>query len=350
VEDASVDMNEQWMQMEGQLVQLADGTQLQFAQDVPLPEPLASIREFSSTQDNDLRGEVSNITVANDTLLTAAVTFDPVHFVSLNAIAEAAFAFAQTAVTIAIGLIGILALWLGLMQIADKAGMIHLLVRAIQPVLRPLFPEIPKGHTAMGMIILNMSANVLGLGNAATPMGIKAMEELQSQVAAVGRGEPVPNPEQYPRQIAMNVLPHVDDFVADEDHYTKEELKMRNETRKILHEEQLAFAATCVRVPTMVGHAESVHVEFGAEAPMAELREALRVQPGVEFLADPAQYVTPLQAEGDDRTFVSRLRRDPTVEHGVVFWCVTDNLRKGAATNAIQIAEELIRRGKLKRS
>ena len=180
--------------------------------------------------------------------------------------------------------------------------------------------------------------------------GAEAMAELTAQVQAIGREDAVPAPQQYPQQIAMNVLPHVDDFVSEEDHYTKEELKMRNETRKILHEDELPVATTCVRVPTMVGHAEAVHVEFTSEAPMGQLREALMSQPGLEFISDPTQYITPLQAEGDDRTFVSRVRRDPTVEHGVVFWCVTDNLRKGAATNAIQIAEELIRRGKLKRS
>ena len=124
---------------------------------------------------------------------------------------------------------------------------------------------------------------------------------------------------------------------------------MRNETRKILHHEDLPFASTCVRVPTFVGHAEAVHVEFTSDAPLAQLREALEAQPGVELMDDPASavYATPLQAEGSDATFVSRLRIDPSVEHGAVFWCVTDNLRKGAATNAIQIAEDLIRRGKL---
>jgi aspartate-semialdehyde dehydrogenase len=151
----------------------------------------------------------------------------------------------------------------------------------------------------------------------------------------------------YPHQIALNVLPHVDSF--EEDGFTKEELKMRNETRKILHEPELRFAATCARVPTMVGHAEAVHVEFASEARLDDLREALRAQAGVELMDDPARniYPTPLNTEGDDRAFVGRLRIDPSVDHGVVFWCVSDNLRKGAATNAIQIAEELIRRGKL---
>ena len=177
--------------------------------------------------------------------------------------------------------------------------------------------------------------------------GSAAVDELADQLQALARGEKPPPPEVYPQQIALNVLPHVDDFM--EDGFTKEEVKMRNETRKILHLEDLPFASTCVRVPTFVGHAEAVHVEFTAEAPLARLREALQAQAGVELMDDPAGavYATPIPAEGSDATFVSRLRVDPTVEHGAVFWCVTDNLRKGAATNAIQIAEDLIRRGKL---
>ena len=108
------------------------------------------------------------------------VTFEPVRFVKLKAITQAAFDFSKTAVKIAIELIGGLALWLGLMRIGEKAGLIELFVRLTQPVLRPLFPDIPKGHPAMGMVALNLTANMLGLGNAATPFGIKAMEELQA--------------------------------------------------------------------------------------------------------------------------------------------------------------------------
>ncbi|MEX2373163.1 MAG: Asd/ArgC dimerization domain-containing protein, partial [Dehalococcoidia bacterium] len=128
------------------------------------------------------------------------------------------------------------------------------------------------------------------------------------------------------------------------DDYTKEELKMRNETRKILHAPDLPFAATCVRVPVAVGHAEVVHVEFDAPYSMPDLHRALQAQAGLELVADPTKYVTPLEIAGDDRAFVCRLRPDRTVEHGVTFWCLTDNLRKGAATNAIQIAEELLKR------
>jgi aspartate-semialdehyde dehydrogenase len=177
--------------------------------------------------------------------------------------------------------------------------------------------------------------------------GAAAVEELKTQLAAFGRGEAIPAPQVYPHQIALNVLPQVDSF--EEDGFTKEESKMKNETRKILHEPELRFAATCVRVPTFVGHAEAVHVEFSSEARLDDVRAALRGQAGLELMDDPANsvYPTPLNTAGDDRAFVGRVRIDPSVEHGIVFWCVSDNLRKGAATNAIQIAEELIRRGKL---
>ena len=177
--------------------------------------------------------------------------------------------------------------------------------------------------------------------------GGAAVEELKAQLRAYGRGEELPAAKVYPHQIALNVIPQVDSF--GEDGFTAEEGKMRDETRKILHEPELPLAATCVRVPTMVGHGAAVHVEFAGPVTPEQARAALGAQPGLELMDEPARsvYPTPLSSAGDDRVFVGRLRADPTVEHGVVFWCVADNLRKGAATNAIQIAEELIRRGKL---
>jgi aspartate-semialdehyde dehydrogenase len=177
--------------------------------------------------------------------------------------------------------------------------------------------------------------------------GAQAVAELKSQLAAFGRGEPMPAPEVYPHQIALNVIPQVDSF--GEDMYTGEELKMRNETRKILHEPDLPFAATCVRVPTIIGHAEVAHVQFDSAVAVEAAREALAQMPGLAIRDEPEQsvYPTPLNTEGDDRAFVGRLRRDQSVEHGLVFWVVSDNLRKGAATNALQIAEEMIRRGKI---
>lgn len=164
---------------EGILIRTEDGMQLRFAEDVPLPRPFSIIRDATSRRDNDLRGPVSDLIFSGETTARTSVTFASVRFVKMQAIADAAFSLADTAVTLALGLIGVIALWMGLLQIAEKSGLIHTIVRITQPFLRPLFPEIPKDHPAMGMIVLNLTANMLGLGNAATPLGIKAMEELQ---------------------------------------------------------------------------------------------------------------------------------------------------------------------------
>ena len=179
---------------------------------------------------------------------------------------------------------------------------------------------------------------------AVTGSGTAAAAELREQIEALGAGEKIAVRKIYSRQIAMNVLPQVDDF--DESGYTIEEIKMRNETRKILHQPGLPVAATCVRVPTMVGHAEVVHVEFDHAIELEALYSALSEQTGISISTNPENYATPLESEGNDLTYVGRFRLDPTVpeNRGVVFWCVSDNLRKGAATNAIQIAEELIER------
>ena len=163
----------------GELIQNRDGMELRFAKDATLPEPLATIRAMTSERDNDLRGRVVLQVAVGGSVATAQVSIAPVRFVKMTAISKAAIDFAKTAVTLALGLVGVIALWLGMLRIADKAGLINVIVRIAQPVLRPLFPELPKDHPALGMIVLNLSANVLGLGNAATPMGIKAMEELQ---------------------------------------------------------------------------------------------------------------------------------------------------------------------------
>lgn len=165
---------------EGALKSSAAGLQLSFADGATLPEPLATIQKVTNKSGKDLQGVVSNLKVQGDTLAKAQLSFAPVRFVKMNAVTAAALSFADTAVTLALSLIGVMALWLGLMKIAEKAGLIENLVRFIGPVFRPLFPTIPKDHPAMGMIILNMAANMLGLGNAATPMGIKAMHELQT--------------------------------------------------------------------------------------------------------------------------------------------------------------------------
>ena len=149
--------------------------------------------------------------------------------------------------------------------------------------------------------------------------------------------------KKFAKRIAFNVIPEIDVFM--EDGYTKEEWKMVAETKKIL-DPKIMLTATCVRVPVFVGHSEAVTIEFENEITVDEAHEVLRTAPGVLVIdkREPGGYVTPLEAAGEDATYVSRVRTDPTVDHGLVLWCVSDNLRKGAALNAIQIAEALINR------
>ena len=173
--------------------------------------------------------------------------------------------------------------------------------------------------------------------------GKEAMDELWSQTRGVFVNDP-PTPEQFTKPIAFNVIPHIDRFM--EDGATKEEWKMAVETRKIL-DPDIQVIATCVRVPVMIGHGEAVHVEFERPITEKQARDALRDAPGITVLdqRDDGGYATPIEIAGEDSVFVSRLRRDPTVPHGLAFWCVGDNLRKGAALNAVQIAEEALRCG-----
>jgi aspartate-semialdehyde dehydrogenase len=173
--------------------------------------------------------------------------------------------------------------------------------------------------------------------------GKEAMDELWSQTRGVFVNDP-PLAEQFTKPIAFNVIPHIDRFM--EDGATKEEWKMAVETRKIL-DPDIQVIATCVRVPVMIGHGEAVHVEFDRPITERQAREALREAPGITVLdtRDDGGYATPIEIAGEDAVFVSRLRRDPTVPHGLAFWCVGDNLRKGAALNAVQIAEEALRTG-----
>ena len=165
---------------EGFVIRTQAGTRLRFPSDASLPEPLARIRPFSSAADDALEGVLGREALSADSTRTqASVRFGPVRFPRLHDVTKAAFAFAETAVEIALGLIGVLALFLGLLKIAEAGGLIRRMARITEPILRPLFPDIPREHPAFAMIVLNLSANVLGLGNAATPLGIKAMEELQ---------------------------------------------------------------------------------------------------------------------------------------------------------------------------
>ena len=151
----------------------------------------------------------------------------------------------------------------------------------------------------------------------------------------------------YPHRIDLNILPHIDSFL--ETGYTKEEMKMVNETRKILRDDSIAVSATTVRVPVWGGHSESVNIEFRKSFDLDEARALMASMPGVVIQDDPANnvYPMPFYAEGKDEVFVGRIRRDFSVENGLNLWCVSDNLRKGAATNAVQIAQLLLEKGLL---
>ena len=172
--------------------------------------------------------------------------------------------------------------------------------------------------------------------------GRKAMEELSQQVTALYNGREVTK-KKFPHQIAFNCIPHIDVFV--DGGYTKEEMKMIHETRKILGEPSLAVTATMVRVPVFCGHAESVNVETEKKLTAAEVKALLREAPGVVVCDEPENnvYPIPIDAVGADATFVGRVREDNSIPNGIHLWIVADNLRKGAALNAVQIAEILIR-------
>jgi aspartate-semialdehyde dehydrogenase len=173
--------------------------------------------------------------------------------------------------------------------------------------------------------------------------GKEAMDELWTQTKGVYVNDK-PAPKIYPKPIAFNVIPHGGDFM--EDGYTTEEWKITVEVKKII-DPKIKVTATSVRVPVFVGHSEAVHVEFADPISADEARALLRKAPGVVVIdrREPGGYATPVEAAGDHAVFVSRIREDITVENGLAFWCVSDNLRKGAALNAVQIAQAMLERG-----
>ncbi len=173
--------------------------------------------------------------------------------------------------------------------------------------------------------------------------GKKAIHELEQQILAIYGNKKVEN-KVYPYQIAFNCLPHIDSFI--ENGYTKEEMKMVNETKKILEDDSIAVTATTVRVPVFYGHSESVNVEFEKAITPDEARKILKKAPGVKVVDDPSKNLYPLaiHAAGKDDTFVGRIRKDESIAHGLNMWIVADNIRKGAALNAVQIAEVLIKK------
>ncbi|HEX6958468.1 MAG TPA: aspartate-semialdehyde dehydrogenase [Ferrovibrio sp.] len=184
-------------------------------------------------------------------------------------------------------------------------------------------------------VVVSTYQSVSGAGN-------DGVVELERQTKAILVADPVEK-QKFPKQIAFNVIPHIDVFM--EDGYTKEEWKMTAETKKIL-DPKIKLTATCVRVPVFIGHSEAVNIEFEQPLSAEEARDILSTAPGVQVLdrREPGGYITPLECAGDYATFVSRIREDITVENGLALWVVSDNLRKGAALNAVQIAEALAAR------
>ena len=170
--------------------------------------------------------------------------------------------------------------------------------------------------------------------------GKDAMDELWNQTKGIFVPGQEVDPKVYPKQIAFNVIPHIDVFM--EDGQTKEEWKMVAETKKIL-DPKIKLTATCVRVPVFVGHSEAINIEFEEFIDEDEVRQILRESPGILVVdkRDDGGYTTPIECVGEYATFVSRIRHDPTIDNGINLWCVSDNLRKGAALNAVQIAELL---------
>ncbi|KAA2244379.1 aspartate-semialdehyde dehydrogenase [Salinarimonas soli] len=190
-------------------------------------------------------------------------------------------------------------------------------------------------HAKILRVVVSTYQSVSGAGK-------EGMDELDRQTKAIYSLQDLQQ-NKFPKRIAFNLIPQIDTFM--EDGFTKEEWKMMVETKKML-DPKIKLTATCVRVPVFIGHSESVNVEFENPITADEARDILRAAPGVVVIdkREPGGYVTPHEAAGEDATYVSRIREDITVENGLAFWCVSDNLRKGAALNAIQIAESLVNR------
>ncbi|SOB57037.1 Aspartate-semialdehyde dehydrogenase [Pseudodesulfovibrio profundus] len=188
---------------------------------------------------------------------------------------------------------------------------------------------------------------VVSTYQAVSGTGQKAIEELENQVRRLMAGQPVVA-DVYPHQIAFNCLPHIDVFM--DNGYTKEEMKMVHETVKIMGDPNIKVTATCVRVPVFYGHSESVNIETEEKFSADDVRSLLAKSPGiiVEDYPEKKAYPMPVNAAGDDATYVGRIREDETIENGINMWIVSDNIRKGAALNTVQIAETLIERDLLR--
>ncbi|MFH1032371.1 MAG: aspartate-semialdehyde dehydrogenase [Chloroflexota bacterium] len=239
---------------------------------------------------------------------------------------------------------------------------------SLMPNVPMVVPEVNaediKGHTG---IITNPNGSVIQLTVALQPLhrvnpikrltvatyqsisatGNAALEELTTQLKQVMDGQNT-IPHVYPHQIAFNVLPEIDVFL--DNGYTREEWRMVEETKKIMHADAMAISATCVRVPVFIGHGQAIHIEFSKPMFPDEARRILVQAPGIKVLDDPtiSLYPQPWSAAGTDEVFVGRIRQDVSHPNGLAMWVVADNMRKGAALNAVQIAEEIIKRGMIR--
>jgi len=207
------------------------------------------------------------------------------------------------------------------------------MVVALKPILEAV---------GIARLVISTYQSVSGTGQ-------RAVEELENQTRAIIEAKELDTPSVYPHRIAFNVLPQVETF-KDSDDYTTEERKMMAETRKILGDDTIGVSATCARVPVYTGHSESINIETRDPLSPEECRELLSAAPGVIVLDNPGDGIYPLaiNAAGRDEVFVGRIRRDPSHERCLNLWVVGDNLRKGAATNAVQVAELLVERGLLR--
>ena len=202
------------------------------------------------------------------------------------------------------------------------------------PLVMVLNPLMKK--SSVKRVVVDTFQSVTGTGAA-------ALTEMEHQSEAILNNSPVTSKE-YPHQIAFNVLPHIEPF--QENGYTREEMKMLYETQKILHDSKILVSATCVRVPVAVSHSEAIHIEFEESISPNEVTEILENEPGIRVVDDPFSdvYPMPIDAAGSDEVLVGRIRKDISHPNGIAMWVVCDNLRKGAALNAIQIAEEMMKR------
>ena len=216
----------------------------------------------------------------------------------------------------------------------DHKGIVSIPNCSTTPLVMVLNPLMKK--SSVNRVVVDTFQSVTGTGAA-------ALAEMEHQSEAVLNTRPVTSNE-YPHQIAFNVMPHIEPF--QKNGYTREEMKMLYETQKILHDSNILVSATCVRVPVAVSHSEAIHIEFEDMISPNEVREILENEPGIKIVDDPFSdvYPMPIDAAGTDDVLVGRIRKDISHPNGIAMWVVCDNLRKGAALNAIQIAEEMMKR------